>query len=231
MKILAIDTTAKTATVALCEDEKLLSLYSQYNLMTHSETILPMVETMLKNCALSPSDIDLFACSRGPGSFTGVRIGAATVKGLAFSQNRPCVGVSTLEALALQFADLGVGEAIICPVMDARRSQVYNALFMLKNGRLERLCEDRAISLEELSAELSSYSAPIYLTGDGYELAKSELALDGIKDTPLLMRSQNAYSVALAALFRARLGITENDIDLLPSYLRASQAERDQNKS
>lgn len=231
MKILAIDTTAKTATVALCEDEKLLSLYSQYNLMTHSETILPMVETMLKNCALSPSDIDLFACSRGPGSFTGVRIGAATVKGLAFSQNRPCVGVSTLEALALQFADLGVSEAIICPVMDARRSQVYNALFMLKNGRLERLCEDRAISLEELSAELSSYSAPIYLTGDGYELAKSELALDGIKDTPLLMRSQNAYSVALAALFRARLGITENDIDLLPSYLRASQAERDQNKS
>ena len=126
MKILSVDSSAQIATVALLEDGALLAEYSLNNGNTHSETLLPMVETILRDYRVSVSDIDLFACSSGPGSFTGVRIGAATVKGLAFAQNKPCIGVSTLEAIA---ENLSVCRGLICPVMNARRSQVYTALF------------------------------------------------------------------------------------------------------
>ena len=148
MKILALDSTALTATVALCEDEHLIGLYTLNSGSTQSETLLPMVESLMHMIKWDISDIDLFACAKGPGSFTGVRIGAATIKGLAFGSDKPCLGISTLEALAHQLVGLGNGaEAIFCPVMNARRGQVYNALFRVCNGKLTRLCDDRALSI------------------------------------------------------------------------------------
>ena len=231
MKILAIDTTAKTSTVAVTEDEQLLALYTQQAGLTHTQTVLPVIETILKNCDLSVGDIDAFACSKGPGSFTGVRIGAAIIKGLAFGRERSCIGVSTLKALAMQFADFPCDGALICPVMDARRGQVYNALFSLKNGLITPLCDDRAIEINTLSRELADYDKPIYFTGDGYFLAQESISLPNVQKTPRILQQQNAYAVALTALEQIKSGLPyDNDITLLPSYLRASQAEQSKQK-
>ena len=211
MLILAIDTTALTATAAITDDNKLIGLYTLNTTHTHSETMLPMIENLLHNAKISINDIDKFACSAGPGSFTGVRIGISVIKGLTFGTDKPCVGVSTLEALAYNMSGF---DGIICPVMDARRSQVYNAVF--RNG--ERLCEDRLITVDELYGEISGYDEKIYYTGDGYKLIHYNQTV-----TPELLRYQNAYSVAQCALN----GECLTDIELSPIYLRASQAERE----
>lgn len=224
MKILALDSTAVVASCAICEDETLLASFTVNNKNTHSETLLPMVEASLKLLRLTADDIDIFALSEGPGSFTGVRIGAATVKGLAFGKNKPCVGISTLEALAENLSGMN---GILCPVMNARRNQVYNALFKSENGRITRLCPDRAISTDELEDELSSYSETIYMVGDGdflmYE-SPSRKAEYGYVPEPL--RYQSGYSVAKVALEKHRSGEIKTDIELAPTYLRPSQAER-----
>lgn len=224
MIILAIDSTAVSGSVALCRDEELLCEFTLNVGITHSETLLPMVESALKVCKLNVSDVDLFACDEGPGSFTGVRIGVATIKGLAFNSGKPCIGVSTLEALAQNLVGF---EGIACSVMNARRGQVYNALFKTDSTALLRLCEDRAISIEELERELKDVNAPIYLVGDGYDVT-----LEGFKDltcksTPKLLRRQNAYSVAMCALRKYNGGIKTQDKDLTATYLRLPQAERE----
>jgi tRNA threonylcarbamoyladenosine biosynthesis protein TsaB len=227
MYILALDSTAIAATVALCDDEKMLSLSTIENGNTHSQTLLPMVEQTLSQFELRPTDVELFACSYGPGSFTGVRIGASTVKGLAFGTGIPCIGVSTLEALAENLVGF---DGILCPVMNARRNQVYNALFECKNGVITRLCEDRAIALTDLDTELASLpSAPVYLVGDGYDLAISALkaSADRIRKTPVLLRTQNAYSVAQVARAQYERGVRTSDSELVPVYLRPCQAERE----
>lgn len=227
MYILALDSTAVTAAVALCEDERLISSYTVNNGNTHSETLLPMIESVLKQAHLTVSEIDLFVCSAGPGSFTGVRIGAATIKGLAFGRQKPCVGVSTLEALAHNL-ELISGEALICPVMNARRGQVYNALFSVKSGVLERLTEDRLITVEELEVELlEKYSAlPIYLCGDGYDITRKLLKTVKPEKTPEPLIYQSGYSVAMCGLKQYRCGDRTDDKGLSPVYLRPSQAER-----
>ncbi len=231
MKILALDSTALTATVALCEDTRLIGLYTLNSGSTQSETLLPMVESLIKLMGWEIKDIDLFACSRGPGSFTGVRIGAATIKGLAFGTGKPCIGVSTLEALAHTLIGLGgSGDSILCPVMNARRGQVYNALFRLSEGKLIRLCEDRALAITELQQELTAYSEPIYLNGDGYDITFANLQHPMLSITPELLRYQNAYSVAMIALSEYRNGINTSDAELSPSYLRLPQAERERNE-
>lgn len=231
MKILSLDSTALTATVALCEDDHLIGLYTLNSGSTQSETLLPMVESMMKLIGWQISDIDLFACSRGPGSFTGVRIGAATIKGLAFGTDRPCIGVSTLEALAYRLKELsGMGEAILCPVMNARRGQVYNALFRVSGGEMTRLCEDRALSITALEQELAQYSLPIYLSGDGYDIARQNIQTVALPTTPELLRYQNAYSVAMVALRAYQNGDRTSDAELSPSYLRLPQAERERNE-
>ena len=211
MLILAIDTTALTATAAITDDSKLIGLYTLNTTHTHSETMLPMIENLLHNAKISLSNIDKFACSAGPGSFTGVRIGISIIKGLAFGTDKPCVGVSTLEALAYNMNGF---DGIISPVMDARRSQVYNALF--RNG--ERLCDDRLITVDELYEDIKQFDEKIYYTGDGYKLIQYNQTV-----TPELLRYQNAYSVAQCALN----GKCVTDIELSPVYLRASQAERE----
>lgn len=223
MKILAIDSTAIVASVALCEDEKLIALYTVNNGNTHSETLLPMVESILKEAKFSPSDIDLFAVSNGPGSFTGVRIGCATIKGLAFGRNVPCVGISTLEALAY---NLKGANGIICPVMNARRNQVYNALFRYEGDKLIRLCPDRAISVSELAEELTN-EEKIYLSGDGVDITAPFIPQENLGFTHPVMIHQNAYSIAMLALDAYKAGKYCSDTELAPTYLRPSQAERE----
>ena len=223
MKILALDSTALVASVALCEDSERLGELTINNGNTHSETLLPMVEFLLKRFEIPVDDIDLFAVSAGPGSFTGVRIGAATIKGLTFDTDKPCVGVSTLEALAYNLKGF---EGLICPVMNARRKQVYTALFRCKNGVLERLMPDSAIAITELNERLSAYDEPVRLCGDGYDITQANL-MHPIVEVPLPLRQQSAYSVAQVALKMYENGNFGNDIDLAPTYLRLSQAERE----
>jgi tRNA threonylcarbamoyladenosine biosynthesis protein TsaB len=222
MLILAFESTAKAASCALVRDGRLLSQYTQCSGLTHSRTLLPMGEDMLKNAELTLSDVDLLAVAHGPGSFTGVRIGVSMVKGLAWASDKACVGVSTLEAMAWHGAAAG---GLVCPVMDARREQVYNALFRIEDGRPVRITEDRAISLEELANELSSLGGSPFLIGDGAALAKSFLDARGAacRIAPENLVWQDAWGVAMAASDKEPCGPDE----LLPVYLRLSQAERE----
>jgi tRNA threonylcarbamoyladenosine biosynthesis protein TsaB len=229
MITLAFDSTAKTASCALCDGERLIGVLNVDNGLTQSELLLPMAEDVLRAAKLSFSDVELLACSIGPGSFTGVRIGAALVKGLAFAKNTPCAAVSTLEALAENLSGL---KGIFVPVMDARRAQVYTAIFRSDGCSYERVTEDSAISLTELAAALRSYSdagEPIYLVGDGYKVAERALVDAGVRleTTPELLRAQNAYSIAKIALRQHELGLTVTERELKPTYLRLPQAERE----
>ena len=225
MIILALDSTAQTGAVALCRDEKLIASFTLNTGNTHSETLLPSVEAVLKLGDMTVDDVDLFAISKGPGSFTGVRIGAATVKGMAFGKDKPCIGVSTLEALAY---NLRAFSGIACPVMNARRSQVYNALFRVENGKIERLCPDRAIALTELAEELAAYGdTPIYLSGDGHDMTREALTSCNLGNTPEEMIYQSGYSVAMCALAAYEAGERTTDAELVPTYLRLPQAERE----
>lgn len=232
MKILAFDSTAKSASVAVAEDEKILSYSVADNGLTHSEILLPMAEAALASAKVSLGDVSLFAVTAGPGSFTGVRIGVATVKGLAQDYDEPkrknCVAVSTLEALAENLVPLN---GLYVPVMDARRNEVYNAIFRYENGTLVRLCPDRAISLADLERELvERYAAEtIRLCGDGYGVARAALRNGALRvaETPPLLRLQNASSVAAVAYRAAQRGEAVSEDALRPVYLRLPQAERD----
>ena len=230
MLILALDSTAVSASVALCDGEHLLAEYTIENGNTHSENLLPMVEELLNKFNLTPKDIDLFACTAGPGSFTGVRIGVATIKGLAFHTSKPCIGVSTLASLARNLvgfgADLEEG-VIVSPVMNARRAQVYNALFRIRGNEIERLTPDRAIPISELEGELSVYPSPIYLCGDGYDVTKNGFSTLLVSETPSRLRAQSGYSTAVEALRLYESGIRTSDREILPIYLRPCQAERE----
>lgn len=229
MKILAIDTTAKTATAAITENERLIGLTVLNTPNTHSVTLLPMINGLLFGASLTLGDIDLLVCSSGPGSFTGVRIGAATVKGLAFADGKPCIGVSSLEALALGITE---ADGIICPVMDARRNQLYNALFTYENGKLKRLTPDRVLTAAELAAELSGAPVTVHLTGDGTAIAEKALQGMDVRLPHEVLRYHNAYGVALLG-YKEYEAMTEDEkalctaSKLSPVYLRASQAERE----
>lgn len=224
MLILAMDSSAVVASVAVVRDDVPLALFTVKNGNTHSETLLPMTEAALRAARVQVGDIDLFAVTAGPGSFTGLRIGVATVKGLAYGRQKPCAGVSTLEALAENLIPSG---GILCPVMNARRGQVYNALFRTENGALLRLTPDRALSVSELEADLAARGEPFTLCGDGAELVAA--ALKTLKPTPVspLLREQNALSVARVARRYAQCGKTVSDAALAPVYLRLPQAERE----
>ena len=220
MKILALESSALAASAALWEDGKCVGLYLQNCGLTHSETLLPMAENLLKGCAVPLPEVDLIAVARGPGSFTGVRIGVATAKGLSWGLDKPCCGVSTLEAMAWQAAHLE--GKLLCCCMDARRGQVYNALFRAEGESLQRLREDRAISLAELLADLPE--APVLL-GDGAGITAKALEEAGMAHTlaPESVRIQSAWGVALAAARAPKEAWGEPE----PVYLRLSQAERE----
>lgn len=221
MITLAIDSTAKAASAALLSDNTVIAEYTQNTGHTHSETMLPMAEAVMKAAGVTPDAIDLFAISAGPGSFTGVRIGISLIKGLCFGKNKPIAALSSMDTLARNLEGF---RGIVCPVMDARRNQVYTAIF--KDG--ERITEDMLIPCSELKEMLSEYDCPIYFTGDGYDLARKLIDLPAIKDTPVRLRLQNAVSVALEGIkcYNENKNIF-TDTEVMPIYLRASQAERE----
>lgn len=221
MLILAFDSSEKTASVALAEDSKLIAQTTVCGLSTgHSEKLLPIIEGIMSACEKAYSDIGLFAFSVGPGSFTGVRIGASTLKGLAFGRNIPCAAISSLEAMAYRFTDT---DCIVCPVMDARRGTLYNAVFRSKDGVITRLTEDRTIHADRLAEELLEYDEPIYLCGGGYDIAfNATKGNRNIKNTGDERKCESGFGVVLAALNNG----TVSDVELVPSYLRPSSAER-----
>lgn len=225
MLILAIDTSAKAVSAALLKDGELLAEYYQNSGQTHSRTLMKIVEDMLANCDRTPSDVDVLAWSNGPGSFTGIRIGAAAAKGFCWGRDIPCVPVSTLEAMAYCCGRNGV----ICACMDARRAQVYNAVFRKNGAEVVRMTEDRAISLEDLSQELKNITEDIFLVGDGANLCYNTLKAEipNLRLMPEHLRQQRASGVALAAYGSAVRGETGSAGAVVPEYLRLSQAERE----
>ena len=224
--LLAFETSAKAASVALFEGNTLLGEQYQNTGLTHSQTLLVMAENLLNQCGKKPAQVEAVAVAAGPGSFTGVRIGVAAAKGFAWGGEKPVYGVSTLEAMAL---GLGVWDGYVCPVMDARRSQVYNALFYVNQGKLERITEDRAISLEDLKKEVKNLSKPVFLVGDGSILCYNTLleSVPNLVLPPEHRQHQRAVGVALAALQRMAAGDPGDGVGLSPNYLRLSQAERE----
>ena len=226
MLILAFETSAKAASVALHDGQKLLAEGYQNTGMTHSQTLMVMAEDALKQCGKTAADVTAVAVAEGPGSFTGVRIGAAAAKGFAWGREIPCYGISTLEAMA---HSIGIYQGYVCPVMDARRAQVYNALFYVNRSEITRVAPDRAIALADLSEELKSLSEPVFLVGDGSNLCYNTL----LKDVPNLVlppehrMHQRAVGVALLAVQAAAAGIAPGGAELTPNYLRLSQAERE----
>ncbi len=226
MLILAFETSAKAGSAALMRDGVLLAESYQNTGLTHSQTVMAMAESILHQCGLTARDVEAVAVAAGPGSFTGVRIGVAAAKGFAWGREIPCCGVSTLEAMARQ---LGVWQGYAAPVMDARRAQVYNAVFRVEKGVLTRVCEDRAISLEELGKELEKLDGPIFLVGDGSNLTYNTLSnfVENLVLPPEHRMHQRAAGVALAAEEMLRRAEPCDGAALAPNYLRLSQAERE----
>lgn len=226
MRILAFETSAKAASVALLEDGVLLAESYQNAGLTHSVTVLSMAENLMKTCGVGAEDVDAVAVAMGPGSFTGVRIGIAAAKGFAWGRELPLYGVSTLEAMALGY---GAESGLVCPAMDARRSQVYNALFRVEGCKLIRLREDRAISLEELAQDLKNWDSPVIFVGDGANLCYNTIGIheERFRLAPEHRRHQRASGVALAAEAAIARGESGDGAALQPNYLRLSQAERE----
>ena len=226
MLILAFETSAKAGSVALHDGFSLLGESYCNTGLTHSQTIMVMAEDLLKTCNFTAQDVEAVAVAAGPGSFTGVRIGVAAAKGFAWGGELPCYGVSTLEAMAIS---LGTWDGYICPVMDARRSQVYNALFRVEQGKLQRLTEDRAIALSDLETELKSLKKPIFLVGDGSILCYNTLKpeVPDLVLPPEHQMHQRASGVAIAAARKIARGESGDGAELTPNYLRLSQAERE----
>lgn len=215
--LLSMDSSAVTASVALTDGDEIIKSEFVNSGLTHSETLLPMITRVMDGRKYS--ELDGIAITAGPGSFTGVRIGVATVKGLAFNDDIPCYSVSTLEAIAYNFVDKN---AVVCGVMDARRMQFYNALFRVQNGKVERLCDDRAISIEDLRNELKQYDKVI-IAGDGAKLCFQNIELENCTLADDDRIYQNAVGVAKAAQNKNAISPKA----LMPVYLRQSQAERE----
>lgn len=226
MKIIALESSAVTAGVAVAEDEKLLAQSFQNSGLTHSATLMPMAVHLLENTGLTLEEMDVVAVAAGPGSFTGVRIGVAAAKGLAWPGDKPCAPCSTLESMAWQCAHM---EGEICAAMDARRNQVYCARFRAEGGNLTRLTPDRALGLEQLSEEIRASGKPQTLVGDGAHLVRRALEERGLPCLlmPPHLLYQTAWGVARCALRMARAGELVSAAAMAPSYHRLSQAERE----
>lgn len=224
MKILSLDSSAKTASVAVTDGKSLISECFVNAGLTHSRTLMPMVDNALRQADMSINEIDALCVNAGPGSFTGIRIGVAAVKGLALAENKPCAGVSTLESIAYNFID---ENCVVCASMDARCNQVYTALFEISDGTVNRLCDDKAVSIDELAEEISAFKNNVILAGDGAEICFNNMK-DKIENIILSAenrRYQRAYGAAQAAA--SNQSLFEDSALLRPVYLRLPQAERE----
>lgn len=226
MNILAVESSAIAASAALWADGTLRAEAYNCTRLTHSQTLLPLIADLLRNAQQRIDQIDAFAVAAGPGSFTGVRIGVAAVKGLAMGRDKPCVPVSTLAAMA--YLMTGAAEPVnLCAVMDARCGQVYNALFRVDGDRVYRLCPDRAVPVAALDAELAAGGQAWTLVGDGTELCVRQMHDATVRPAPPLLRMQRAGGVAMAAAAALARGESVPDDALVPLYLRPPQAERE----
>ncbi len=226
MKIFAVDTSAKSASVALVEDGVIKGEHFINTMLTHSETLMPMADSLFKSVRTEPKDIDCFAVNCGPGSFTGLRIGIAAVKGMAYALDKPCAAVSTLESMAY---NLSRENTVVCAVMDARCNQVYNALFDVSDSEPVRLCEDRALQINELISDLRNINKKIVLVGDGAKLCFDKMwgELENIELASENIRFQRASSTAIAAEKLFEKGEILTSSQLMPKYLRLPQAQRE----
>ena len=231
MKILAVDSSSITASVAITEDEKVIAEFFMNAGLTHSQTLAPMIDAVLNSSNTKPEDIDVYAITTGPGSFTGLRIGAATVKAMAFANNRPCVGVSSLEALAYNSS---IESGLICACMDARCDQVYTALFESSGGVIRRVTEDSADLIPNLTEKLKNMDKNVEFVGDGalscYNRIMASESSDRYSILPEYNRYVKAYNIARLALKKYNCGefCTSENLEL--NYLRAPQAERQLNE-
>lgn len=229
MKILAIDTSATAGSVAVVDEDKIIGEFFINTSLTHSQTLIPMAEQLLKNVSLSVNDLDAVAVNAGPGSFTGVRIGVAAAKGIAFADELPCISVSTLHSMAYNMLE---NDCVVCAVMDARCQQVYNALFKINGKNVERLTDDRALSLDDLKRELEQIKEKVVLVGDGTSITEKHLdsELSNVISAPINKRIQNASSTAILACEMFKNDKTMSADELMPVYLRLPQAQRELNR-
>lgn len=227
MKVLAIDCSAKSVSAAIAENGRLIAEGFLNIKLTHSETLMPIIEQILSNTRLTLADIDAFAVTAGPGSFTGIRIGISAVKGMAFAEQKPVFVFSTLEAMALSLANSKFFTGIVCGLMDARRNQFYNALFKVENGKISRLTKDRTVEAEYLKGELKEFNIPVILMGDGaelfYSLSQNDQTFSLANETN---KVQRAAGIAIKASYDEDLTPVTPDA-LQAIYLRKSQAERE----
>ncbi len=227
MKILAVDSSASVASAAIAEGDKLICEFTLNHKKNHSEKLMPMIDELFQSAQLMPGDIDLFAVANGPGSFTGLRIGVATVKGLAHALQKPTVGISTLLAMAY---NLPFCEYMLSPIMDARRAQVYNGVYQWQKGTVKEIIQPRAVSIAECIGELRKNGEPVVFLGDGVPMHKDfirEQLGDQAIFAPQNCNMQRAASVALAAAEIYKTGNYQNYYELAPMYLRKPQAERE----
>ena len=236
MKILSIDGSGNTASVAVAEEDKILAEYTVNHKKTHSQTLLPMVKTVLDMLGLSVDDMDYIAVSNGPGSFTGLRICAATAKGLGLAAGKPMVGVKTLEALAYNYEG---ADCLVCPMMDARRSQVYTGIYAFEKSsetensdgfRLAVIEEQQAVPVEEILEKVNAQGKKVVFLGDGVPVYKDKIA--EIVNVPYTLAPagrdlQSAAALSRAAFAYIKDGKTVSATELVPDYLRMSQAERE----
>ncbi len=229
MKVLGIDSSSGAGSCALWEDGALIAQCYLHNKLTHSQTLMPMVEQLLSNTACTPDQIDGFAVTVGPGSFTGLRIGIATVKGMAFGTDKPCYGLSTLEMLAY---GVTTHEGIICATMDARCAQVYTASFLSDGkGAVTRMCDDTAMAVQDLSQWILAQDKAVMLVGDGAVLCHEQMGKpDNVRVAPSTQRYGQASALLLALHSRREDIPAVSPSELAPSYLRLPQAERERLK-
>lgn len=227
MKILGLDSSGIVASVAIVEDENLIAEYTVNYKKTHSQTLLPMLDELVKMTELDLDTIDAIAVAAGPGSFTGLRIGSATAKGLGLALKKPLVEIPTVDALAYNLYD---SRALICPIMDARRNQVYTGVYRFVGEQFEIVEAQMAISLEELMEKLNSYGEKVTFLGDGVPVYKEQLEKGLCTEysfAPAHKNRQSAAAVGALAMQYLKEGKTETAMEHQPDYLRLSQAERE----
>lgn len=227
MKILAVDSSGLVASVAILEDDNLIAEYTVNYKKTHSQTLLPMLDEIVRMTDTDLNSIDAIAVSKGPGSFTGLRIGSATVKGLGLALDKPIIGIPTVEGLAMNLYDT---DALICPLMDARRNQVYTGFYKFQNGSLQVVKEQTPLGIEEVISALNVLGQKVVFLGDGVPVYKEvieNMVSVEYSFAPSHVNKQRAGAIGVRAFEYYKQGLTVSAAEFEPEYLRLSQAERE----